>query len=146
MKNSLIILFIIALIAPMAVYAEDNPDSSSAVAQGYNPEYNVLPIILSLIMIYLITYLTYDNKNIKRRTFKQIWSLVLVGSFIFVGIGGIILSILADYNLVLPFDFNLLFWHVEAGIILATTSIFHIHIHWKAFKKVLKGTWKAEIE
>ncbi|MGZ7049041.1 MAG: hypothetical protein ACXVH2_09570 [Methanobacterium sp.] len=64
----------------------------------------------------------------------------MVGSFLFVGTSGIILSFLADYHLVLPSNFNLLFWHVEAGIILAITSIFHIHIHWKRFKAIIKAS------
>ena len=119
---------------PATIYAQ-NP--SSNIVQGYNPDYNALPIILFLLMIYLITYLLFANNNISRRSYKQIWSLILVISFLFVGISGIILSILADYHLVLPINFNLLFWHVEMGIILAITSIFHIHIHFKRFKKIV---------
>jgi hypothetical protein len=139
MRKILIIVLIITFLAPITVYAQDqgNEEPSSSVAEGYNPDYNILPIILALFMFYLVTYLLYDNKNMKRRTFKQIWSLVLVGSFLFVGIAGVILSILADFNLVLPFDFNLLFWHVEAGIILAITIILHMHIHFKRFKEII---------
>ena len=133
-KKLIIVLYIIFLLAPVAAYAQ-NP--SSNIVQGYNPDYNVLPIILSLLMFYLITYLLFVNNNINRRSYKQIWSLILVGSFLFVGISGIILSILADYHLVLPTNFNLLFWHVEMGIILAISSIFHIHIHFKRFKKIV---------
>jgi hypothetical protein len=133
MKKPLFFLIII-LLTPLIVYAQ-NP--SSNITEGYNPDYNVLPIILFLFMLYFITYLLYDNENIKRRSFKQVWSLILVGSFLFVGISGIILSILADYHLVLPSNFNLLFWHVEAGIILAITLIFHIHIHKKRFQDII---------
>jgi hypothetical protein len=135
MKKIVILMIITASLIPVAAYAQNNPEPSSGLAEGYTPDYNILPITLTLLMFYLITYLLYDNKNIKRRIFKQIWSLVLVGSFLFVGASGITLSILADFNLVLPFDFNLLFWHVESGIIFAVTTIFHIHIHWKDFKK-----------
>ena len=139
MRKILIIVLIITFLTPITIYAQDqgNEEPSSSVAEGYNPDYNILPIILALFMFYLITYLLYDNKNIKRRTFKQIWSLVLVGSFLFVGIAGVILSLLADFNLILPFDFNLLFWHVEAGIILAITTILHIHVHFKRFKEII---------
>lgn len=139
----LIIILIILFLIPTAVYADNDPNSGGqgpALSQGgeYSPNYNILPIILMVIMIYLITYLIYDNKNIKRRTFKQIWSIVLVGSFLFSGISGIILSILSDYNLIFPLDFNLLFWHVEISIIMAVVSIIHIHIHYKPFLKILK--------
>ena len=134
--KKLIIILIVTFIAPLTVFAQgqSNQETLSGLSQGYNPDYNVLPIILTLIMLYLIIYLLYDNKTINRRTYKQIWSLVLVGSFLFVGIGGIVLSLLAD--------FNLLFWHVEAGIILSITTIFHIHIHWKRFKEIINANVK----
>lgn len=140
--KKLIIILIIAFLTPLAVFAQDNPQVNqepSPNPEGYNPHYNILPIILAVIMFYIISYLFYDNKNIKKRAFKQLWSIVLVISFLFVGISGIILSILADYNLVLPSDFNLLFWHVEFGIILSITIILHIHIHWKKFLEIINA-------
>jgi hypothetical protein len=134
MKKLVIIFLITTFIAPFTVHAQ-NP--SSNIVQGYNPDYNILTIIITLFMLYLITYLLYVNNNIGRGSYKQIWGLILVGSFLFVGISGIILSILADYHLVFPINFNLLFWHVESGIILAISSIFHIHIYFKQLKKII---------
>ncbi|HML04891.1 MAG TPA: hypothetical protein VK426_03855 [Methanobacterium sp.] len=137
--KKLIIILIIAFLTPVAVFAQDQQSNQepSPNPEGYNPNYNILPIALAVIMFYILSYLFYDNKNIKRRTFKQLWSIVLVISFLFVGISGIILSILADYNLVFPSGFNLLFWHVELGIILSITIILHIHIHWKRFLEII---------
>jgi hypothetical protein len=139
----LIIILIISFLTPLTVYADDNnqlggQEPTPSKGGEYNPNYNILLIILAVFIFYLVTYLIYDTKNIKRRTFKQIWSIILVGSFLFSGISGIILSILSDYTLIFPLDFNLLFWHVELSIIMAIASILHIHIHWKAFKKILK--------
>jgi hypothetical protein len=144
MKKILIIMLIIGFLTPLTIYAEDNnqlggQEPTSSQGGEYSPNYNIFPIIISLIIFYLVTYLFYDIKAIKRRTFKQIWSIILVGSFLFSGISGIILSILSDYALIFPLNFNLLFWHVELSIIMAITSILHIHIHWKSFKKVLKN-------
>ncbi len=142
MKRIVIFLIIMAILAPVAVYAQDDNqqggrDSSSTRGEGYNPEYNILQIMVGLFILYLVTFLLFDTGIIKRRTFKQIWSIILVGSFLFSGISGIILSLLSDYTLKFPLDFNLLFWHVESGVIMAITLIFHIHIHFKAIKKVL---------
>ena len=144
MKKILIILIIISVLNPLTAYAVNNnqlgsQEPTSSQGGEYSPNYNIFPIILAVIMIYLITYLIYDVRKIKRRSFKRIWSIMLVGSFLFSGISGIILSILSDYTLMFPLNFNLLFWHVELSIIMAITSILHIHIHWKAFKKVLKN-------
>lgn len=141
MKKILIIILIIGFLSSSTVYAENNDQLESqepTSSQGgeYSPNYNILPIILVIIIFYLVTYLIYDTKIIKRRTFKQIWSIIFVGSFLFSGISGIILSILSDYGLIFPLNFNLLFWHVELSIIMAITSILHIHIYWKAFNEI----------
>lgn len=142
MKKIIIILFIIAFLTLITVHAQDNDqqgaqESSYARGEGYNPKYNILPIILGLLIFYLVTYILFDTKNIKRGTFKQLWGVILVGSFLFSGISGIILALLSDYNLRFPLDFNLLFWHVELSITMAITLIFHIHIRWKAIKRII---------
>lgn len=137
MKKILIILITIALLTPAAAYAQTSQASSSS-GEAYNPDYNVLPIVLTLIMLYLISYLLYDSKIIKKVRYKQMWSVTLVGSMLISGITGIILVLITDYGVRLNLNFNLLFWHVETGIILAVVLFFHLHIHWKKFKRILK--------
>lgn len=143
MKKILIILLIITFLTPAAAYAQSSNQASSqgdvSGGEAYNPDYNVLPIVLALIMLYLITYLLYDSKIIRKVRYKQIWSIVLVGSMLISGITGIILVLITDYGLRFNLNFNLLFWHVETGIILAVVLLFHIHIHWEKFKKILQA-------
>ena len=143
MKKILIILLIIALLTPAVAYAQSSDQSSghgSGGGESYNPTYNVLPIILALIMFYLISYILYDSKIIRKLRYKQMWSIVLVGSLLISGITGIILVLITDYGVRLNLNFNLLFWHVETGIILAVVLFFHIHIHWKKFKRILQAS------
>lgn len=142
MKKILIVLFIIAFLTPVAVYAEESQQNSdhSASGEGYNPQYNVLPIIVGWLILYLATYLLFDAKYIKMITFKQIWSVILIGSFLFSGFSGIILALLSDYNLQFPCDFNLLFWHVELSVTMAIALILHLHIHWKPLKMILEAS------
>ena len=143
MKKMLIILLMIAFLTPAAAYAQNNdqPSSQGDVSGGeaYNPDYNVLPIALALVMLYLISYLLYDSKIIRKVRYKQIWSIVLVGSMLISGITGIILVLITDYGVQFNLNFNLLFWHVETGIIMAIVLLFHIHIHWNKFKRILKA-------
>jgi len=143
MKNILIILLIIAFLAPTAAHAQtsDQSNSHGSVSGGeaYNPDYNVLPIVLALIMLYLISYLLYGSEIIRKVRYKQIWSIVLIGSLLISGITGIILILITDYGIQFNLNFNLLFWHVESGIILAVVLFFHIHIHWKKFKTILEA-------
>ena len=143
MKKILIILLIIAFLTPAAAYAQNSDQSSShgdvSGGEAYNPDYNVLPIVLALIMLYLISYLLYDSKIIRKVRYKQVWSIALVGSMLISGITGIILVLITDYGVRFNLNFNLLFWHVETGIILAIVLFFHIHIHWNKFKRILKA-------
>ncbi len=143
MKNILIILLIVAFLTPAATYAQTSDQSSTqgfvGSGEAYNPDYNVLPIALALIMLYLVSYLLYDSKIIRKVRYKQIWSIVLVGSMLISGITGIILILITDYGLRFNLNFNLLFWHVETGIILAIVLFFHIHIHWRKFKRILQA-------
>jgi hypothetical protein len=142
MKKIWIIILLITFLTPAVVYAQSSDQSSSqgsaqSGGEGYNPGYNTLPIILTLIMFYLISYLLYDNKIIRKRIYKQIWSIVLLGSFLISGITGILLILTTDYGIIFNLNFDLQFWHVEIGIILAVVLLFHIHIHFKRFKKIL---------
>jgi hypothetical protein len=98
-------------------------------------QFNLLPITIFLIILYLLSYFLYVDKNITARTYKLLWIIVLIVSSLFVGIVGIIMLLLINFNL-LPIDNTLVFWHVEAGIITAVTGIFHVHIHWKSVKKI----------
>ncbi len=143
MKKILIILLITAFLAPAAAYAQTSDQSSSpgsvSGGEAYNPDYNVLPIALTLIMLYLISYLLYDSRIIRKVRYKQIWSIVLVGSMLISGITGIILVLITDYGVRFNLNFNLLFWHVETGIIMAVVLFFHIHIHWNRFKRILNA-------
>ena len=143
MKKILIILLIIAFLTPAAAYAQNSDQSSSqgdvSGGEAYNPDYNVLPIALALIMLYLISYLLNDSKIIRKVRYKQLWSIALVGSMLISGITGIILVLITDYGVRFNLNFNLLFWHVETGIIMAIVLFFHIHIHWSKFKRILKA-------
>ena len=98
-------------------------------------QYNLLPITIFLIILYFLSYFLYTDKNITARTYKLIWIIVLIASSLIVGIIGITMLILINFN-ILPIDNTLIFLHVEAGIITAVTGIFHVHIYWKSFKKI----------
>jgi hypothetical protein len=100
-------------------------------------QYYLLPIVLLLTILYLSSYFLYTDGNLKKRTYKLIWDVLLIVSSMVVGITGIVMVIFINLNM-LPIDTNLLFWHVEAGIVTAVTGVFHIHIYWKSFKKIFK--------
>ncbi len=95
-------------------------------------QYFLLPVTIFLIILYVLSYFLYLDGTITKRTYKLIWLAVLILSSLIVSIIGIYMEILVNLQL-LPIDPNLIFWHVEAGIITTITGIFHIHIYWKKF-------------
>jgi cytochrome b561 len=54
------------------------------------------------------------------------------------GIFGLILTIQLDYDLPFQMPVNLLFWHVEAGIVMTLISLFHIGWHFKYYANLLR--------
>ncbi len=98
-------------------------------------QFYLLQITILLTILYLLTYFLYLDGTITHRTYKLIWIIIITASALIVGVAGILMEIFINLQL-LPIDTNLIFVHVEAGIITAVTGIFHIHIYWKQFTNI----------
>ncbi len=103
--------------------------------------YNFFPVSIILLLLYFFTYVLVKTKKLKLITHRKIWNWLLLLSFIGCGISGILLVIKINYGLAWSFPGNLLFLHVETGIVMAIISIFHIFWHWayyfpKLFRKI----------
>jgi len=98
-------------------------------------QYYLLPLIIILIILYFSSYFLYIDNYLDLRSYKLIWNIVLIISSFLVGIIGLIMIIFINLE-ILPIDNNLIFWHVEAGIVTVITALFHIHIYWKQFKRI----------
>ena len=97
-------------------------------------------IFVSFLM--LITYLgsvvlVKLNKTdlVKQRRF---WNTILLVSFLISGLLGLILAFSIDQKLSIDWYLPMLWWHVEAGIVMAIVSIFHLFWHLKYFAVVWK--------
>ncbi|KXB05350.1 hypothetical protein AKJ49_00995 [candidate division MSBL1 archaeon SCGC-AAA382A03] len=88
--------------------------------------YNLLPILIVLSLSYSITLFLSKRKSISTLTHKRIWNVFLLITFLASGILGILLVIRINFGFVIPLPFNILFWHVEAGIAMFVICIFHI--------------------
>lgn len=100
--------------------------------------YYLIPISLVLILLYLLSYILSKTKVIGVATHRKIWNLILLITFLASGILGIILVININFNLLISLPFNILFWHVGAGIAMFVISIFHIIWHWRYFINMFK--------
>jgi spermidine synthase len=101
--------------------------------------YNVSPIAVGLLVIYLVSFVLYRTKRIKVSTHRKIWNVLLLFTFLTTGIFGLILAIRRDYALIFRMPLNLLFWHVEAGVVMTIISLFHLSWHLSYYLDLLKA-------
>jgi hypothetical protein len=99
--------------------------------------YNLLPMVLFLLILYVVTYFLNTDSTISNRSFKLFWNIILIASSLIVALIGILMVIYINLA-ILPIDTSLIFWHVEAGIIATVTGIFHIHTYRKQFMNIIR--------
>lgn len=98
----------------------------------------LIPLAVLTSIAYLVTYFLYLNDRLKRRSYYRIWNYVLTGSFLISGITGIVLTVFINFGIHTPWNVSIDFWHAEFSIIVAVTSIFHVHLYWKQFKSIFR--------
>lgn len=122
----------------------DNNSNSSfsdiqQVSSVPSQSYNLIPIATTTIILYLITYLLYLEDRLKRSIYYAIWKYVLMGSFIVAGATGLILAVSINYGIQSSWNLTIDFWHAEFAIIMAVSTLLHIHLYLKQVKRVFKG-------
>jgi hypothetical protein len=108
-------------------------------AAGFLTHYLVSPIALGFLLIYGASFYLYRKKRIRIATHRKIWNMLLLGTFLITGIFGTILAIQLDYAPRYIWPVNLLFWHVEAGIVMTFISLFHMAWHFKYYKGIVRN-------
>ena len=101
--------------------------------------YNLIPIATTTLILYLITYLLYLEDRMKRSIYYAIWKYVLMASFIATGVTGLFLTLSINYGIQSSWNLTIDFWHAEFAIIMAVSTLLHIHLYWKQFKRVFKS-------
>ncbi len=100
--------------------------------------YHLVPITVVLLLFYFIFKVLLKTKKIKLLSFRRFWNTLLLISFLFVGLTGILLIIQVNFSLKVPLPFNVLYWHSEIGIIMFIVCVFHIIERWAFFKRMLR--------
>lgn len=116
------------------VVASESDNDSGNNKKGSS--YYLLPILLSLTVLYIISHVLSKRNIITVVSHRKAWNLLLLITFLASGILGLLLVIRISYGIAIPLPFNILFWHVEAGIAMAAISIFHVLWHWSYFKNL----------
>jgi uncharacterized integral membrane protein len=100
--------------------------------------YHMSPIAIGFLLIYAISFFLYKRKHIKVTTHRRIWNVLLMATFMVTGVFGLLLAIQAQYGLPFSIPFNMLFWHVETGIVMTFISFFHMGWHFKYYARILR--------
>jgi hypothetical protein len=101
-------------------------------------DYYLSPVAIGFFLIYALSFVLYKTKRIRIATHRKIWNLLLAGTFLITGVFGLLLAIQAQYGLPFAIPFNMLFWHVETGIVMTFISFFHLGWHFKYYARMLR--------
>jgi hypothetical protein len=102
-------------------------------------QYNVSPIALALLAVYMASFALYKTRRIKIATHRKVWNVLLLATFLFTALFGFVLAIRRDYALIFPFPVNMLLWHVEAGIVMTVISVFHVSWHLSYYRELFRS-------
>ncbi len=131
--------------ASAANTAADETDVTAPTenAVGRGNIYYFIPVMAGFIAAYCLTWILSAKKVFKTLTHRKIWNVILLISALVSILLGLILTLNIDFNTGISLPFNMIFWHVEAGIAMSVIAIFHIIWHWRYFVKILKVTGQA---
>jgi hypothetical protein len=105
--------------------------------------YDFINLTVLMIAAYAASFILYRLERITLRAHRMVWNLLLLITFLISAILGVLLVLKINYGMVFKLPFNMLYWHVEAGIAMTAISAFHISWHWEYFKALLKGAKRA---
>lgn len=91
--------------------------------------YHFSIIFFLVIICYILTWQLKVKGKITLVDHRRFWNFVLLLSFLVSGILGLIMAFAIDFEMPLKWYAFVLWFHVEAGIIMATVSVFHVLWH-----------------
>ena len=97
--------------------------------------YHVFSTGITALVLYLLSYSFSRIGFFNLAIHRKFWNFVLATAFILTALAGIFLALQATYKWDIPFIKTILKWHVETGIGLSFTGIFHFLWHLKYFSR-----------
>jgi spermidine synthase len=98
--------------------------------------YHVIGTGLTAILLYLISYIFYRIGYFPHQFHKKFWNSLLAIAFIVTALAGVFMALQINYKWNVPFVKSILKWHVEFGIGMAVTGIFHFIWHLSYYGKM----------
>jgi spermidine synthase len=100
--------------------------------------YHVIGTGITIIILYLISYFFYSCKIYSLQFHRKLWNIILAAAFILTALAGLFLALQTNYKWEIPVIKTILKWHVEIGIGLAITGLFHFFWHLSYFVKIFR--------
>lgn len=110
-------------------------------AKIFDPVYDLILISSLTLGLYLLTFILYKRKIIKRIHHRKFWNLMLLLTFIVGCLFGLFLVVQINYHVAMNSFTTLRFWHVDIGISMALIAVIHILWHITYFKNMVKKKW-----
>ena len=98
--------------------------------------YHVIGTGLTAVLLYILSYFFYRINFIACSLHKKLWNILLAASFIATAVAGLFMALQITYKWDLPFVKTILKWHVEFGIGMAFTGIFHFIWHLSYYGRI----------
>jgi spermidine synthase len=102
--------------------------------------YHVLTTGFTAILLYLISYFFCRIGYYSLQFHRKLWNLILTVAFFITATAGIFMALQINYKWNILFVKTILKWHVEFGIGMAFTGIFHFIWHLNYFTKFFDKT------
>jgi spermidine synthase len=106
--------------------------------------YHVFGTGITAIILYLLSYFFFRIGYYSVQVHKKLWNAILAIFFIITAFAGIYLALQTNYKWSVPIIKSILKWHVEFGIGMAVTGIFHFIWHLSYFGKLFKSQEKKK--
>lgn len=104
--------------------------------------YHVIDTGLTILLLYLISYSFYRIGYYSQQFHRRIWNSLLAVAFITAAVAGLFMALQITFKWNIPFIKSVLKWHVEFGIGLAFTGLFHLLWNLSYFVKFFKSSDK----
>jgi spermidine synthase len=100
--------------------------------------YHVIGTGLTSSLLYLLSYLFCRLGFYSSSFHRKIWNLILAAAFILTAAAGLFMALQITYKWDLPYVKTILKWHVEFGIGMTFSGVFHMFWHLSYFSRIFE--------
>ncbi|HPY67834.1 MAG TPA: hypothetical protein PLP03_06700 [Bacteroidales bacterium] len=105
--------------------------------------YHVSGTVITVSLLYLISWIFCKTGIFTKSIHRKIWNSVLAVVFLFTALAGILIALQINYKWEIRIIGSMLKWHVETGVCLGITGLFHFLWHLSYYKEIFSRRRKS---